>query len=352
MLYSDSSEEDCQVERIYRERTNFDFDVSDFQERFRVSHHLLECLTNKLAENLIYDSERNMALTVKQQLLLTLRFLASNGFYNLTGDAHGIHKSTVCRTVKRVTRSINNLYNEYVRFPTNCSPQFCFEIANFPSVCACIDGSYVKIKCPSTNESQFVNRHGQHSLNVVFVAGADQMVYFCSPRWPGSVHDARVLRNSALFQLFQFENWRPFPGAVIHGDSAYPCNDWLIPPLPNASSQPEQRFNDAHTKTRSSIERTIGVIKCRFNVLQNFLRVKTPTYAAQIVKACVVIHNIIKRHNFDLGDVQTYEEEEGETENIPEDDDFFDNISIESDDSIDNTLSRRQNLIDSFVTSF
>ena len=73
MLYSDSSEEDYQVERIYRERTNFDFDVSDFQERFRVSHHLLECLTNKLAENLIYDSNGGSRVKFRRVAELQIR---------------------------------------------------------------------------------------------------------------------------------------------------------------------------------------------------------------------------------------------------------------------------------------
>ncbi len=67
-----------------------------------------------------------------------------------------------------------------------------------PAVCGCVDGTHVKIKKPAEFEEQFVNRHGDHSLNCMCVAGPDFRFYYASANWPGAIHDAQVLRNRVL----------------------------------------------------------------------------------------------------------------------------------------------------------
>lgn len=55
--------------------------------------------------------------------------------------------------------------------------------------------------------------------------------------------------------------------------------------------QTSKSYNVAHKKTRCLIERSIGILKNRFPCLHK-LRVKTPIYAAAVVKACVTLHNM------------------------------------------------------------
>ena len=131
-----------------------------------------------------------------------------------------------------------------------------------PSVCACIDGTLIRIATPSENEEQFVDRKGDHSLNVMLVAGSNHQFFSCNARWPGSVHDTRVLRNYVVFNVFH-NGWRPFPDAVILGDAGYPCNEWLITPFRNPQDDQQRIFNNTHKVTRSSIERAIGILKAR-----------------------------------------------------------------------------------------
>lgn len=52
---------------------------------------------------------------------------------------------------------------------------------------------------------------------------------FCG--WPGSVHDARVLKNSEIYWLATNTD-NKFPGNVhLLGDAAYPLLDWLLTPF-------------------------------------------------------------------------------------------------------------------------
>ena len=106
----------------------------------------------------------------------------------------------------------------------------------------------------------------------MLVCGPNHEFVYCNAIWPGSVNDARVLRNTNLFQNFQ-NGQRLFPGAIILGDSIYSCLDWLIPPvLGDQIINNVLRFNMAHKRTRSLIERAIGILKIRFPCL-NKLRV-------------------------------------------------------------------------------
>ena len=45
-----------------------------------------------------------------------------------------------------------------------------------------------------------INRKGMYSINALMVCGPDHYFYYCKARWPGSVHDSRVLGNSSLYQ--------------------------------------------------------------------------------------------------------------------------------------------------------
>ena len=66
------------------------------------------------------------------------------------------------------------------------------------------------------------------------------------------------------------------------GDSGYPANDWLIPPLNRNPNDPaERRFNRCHKKARRLVENAFGVLKERFPCLNHF-RLR-PKRAALIV---------------------------------------------------------------------
>ena len=102
----------------------------------------------------------------------------------------------------------------------------------------------------------------------------DYTIYVCSSRFPGRWHDSRVIKESTLWTAFELQGHRPFPEAGILGDSAYACNDWLIPPFRGDVEGARLRFNVAHKTTRCSIERAYGVLKKRFYALQTGMRVR------------------------------------------------------------------------------
>jgi hypothetical protein len=198
---NESENEEPQVKRCRTFRERINFGVNDFESRFRLPPALVREILTEISPFIAHPTCRNYALSPEQQLLLTLRFLATGGMYRLVGDAHGPSKPTVSRTVSRVVGAIiDHYFDTIVCWPTggqlNLISRKFFNMGGMPSVAGCIDGTHVKIQRPNESPEQFVNRHDDFSINCMMVAGPNYQFYYCSARWPGSVHNSRVLKNS------------------------------------------------------------------------------------------------------------------------------------------------------------
>ncbi|XP_061191708.1 putative nuclease HARBI1 [Saccostrea echinata] len=266
-------------------------------KRYRFRPDTILFVVNLLRRFLERDTLRSCALTPLLQVMATLRFLAIGGFYSFVADTFdSLSPSTVCRTVKDVCHALCQMSRQFIRMPARHAAdgvkKHFYSIAGFPNVLGCIDGTYIKIQAPSENEPDFLNRKGYHSLNVQMISDGKFRILNCVAKWPGSVHDSRIYRDSHI--SIAFENGQ-YPGLLL-GDSGYPCKPHLMTPYPVPSSDAEARFNNAHARTRVVIEQAFGILKKRFPCLHSGLRT-TPEKACHITLACAVLHNIGIDHN-------------------------------------------------------
>ncbi|XP_071142046.1 putative nuclease HARBI1 [Mytilus edulis] len=163
----------------------------------------------------------------------------------------------------------------------------------FPKVLGCIDGTYIKLKRPQEHEEEFVNRKGYHSLNVQAICDSKYRFISMKGNMPGSVHDSRIWKLSALRQQFDAGMHDGF----LIGDSGYPCQRYLMTPFLNPSTPGQQKFNKSLCRTRVTIEQTFGIWKQRFTCLQRGIRA-CPADVVEITGTCAVLHNIgIDRHD-------------------------------------------------------
>lgn len=106
--------------RKIRQRINFDFLLSSFKERFRVSPSTAETILNKIGLIISHKTKKNHALDARQQLLVALHFFGCGSQYHCVGDMHGVHASTVCRIINRVTKTVNEtMFTSEVCWPNN-----------------------------------------------------------------------------------------------------------------------------------------------------------------------------------------------------------------------------------------
>ncbi|XP_062613215.1 putative nuclease HARBI1 [Saccostrea cucullata] len=195
--------------RFFRDRSNplEDLDEDEVFERYRFRPQTILFILG-LLPNLARPTGRNNPLPPLLQLLLCLRFLATGAIHLLIGDSLNISRSTAGRCIRDIASHLSNLCRRFVRFPTGndaLSVKRAFSaIAGFPNVLGCLDGTQIRIRKPKLNEADYVNRKGYHSLNVQMCCDHTFRITSCVASWPGSVHDSRVFRQSAL--CAQFEN--------------------------------------------------------------------------------------------------------------------------------------------------
>jgi hypothetical protein len=254
------------------------------------------------------------------QIELFLHFIGTNAFYHVMRDARGPSSHTVHRVVHRVSEAINTLKLGIVCWPQDCSrlAKDFFELSGFPLVAGCLDGTHITITPPTNDENSYVNRHHTHSLNVLAVSGPDLTIYYLNTNHPGRCHDAHVLRQSSLWKSFEEDGNRPFPGAVLLGDSAYPLKPWLMTPFSGDPEGAKARYNAAHIKTRNVVERAFGVIKSRFFALKTGIRLKDPVEASKLIISAVILHNLCIKFGDKAIEVQEEEEQDDANDQIEE----------------------------------
>ncbi|XP_052261316.1 putative nuclease HARBI1 [Dreissena polymorpha] len=186
----------------------------EIRERYRFFPETILFLVNML--NLERATERSCPLPPLISTLAALHFLATGTHHIVTAGLHGISRSSVSGAVKQFTDSANNV----------------IVFKGFPQVVGVVDGTHIRIQAPSANEDDYVNRKGFHSLNVQMICDATFRFVDVVAKWPGSVHDSRIFRESAIRQRFE----RGEIDGLLLGDSGYGCKRYLMTPYQNTDS--------------------------------------------------------------------------------------------------------------------
>ena len=138
-------------------------------------------------------------------------------------DRFIVSKSTAHNICRRACYALSHhLAPDYIKWPTAAEKRdrsedfedYCI----FSGTVGAHDDTHIPIKAPTENSQAYVNRKAFHSVVLQGVCDMNLLFHHAYTGWPGSTHDARVLRNS---QLFKESDHMFSPGEFLLGDGAY-----------------------------------------------------------------------------------------------------------------------------------
>ncbi|CAM5169330.1 unnamed protein product [Eretmochelys imbricata] len=247
------------------------------------------------------NTKMRAALTVEKRVAIALWKLATPDSYRSVGNQFGVGKSTVGAAVMQVAHAIKDLLIS--RLVTLGNVQVIvdgFAAMGFPNCGGAIDGTHIPILAPEHQATEYINRKGYFSI--VLQALVDHKGRFTNINvgWPGKVHDARIFRNSGLFQNLQegtlFPDQKITVGdvempIVILGDPAYPLMPWLMKPYTGSLDSSQELFNYRLSKCKMVVQCAFGRLKARWCSLLTRLDL-SKTNIPTVITACCVLHNI------------------------------------------------------------
>ncbi|XP_066596517.1 putative nuclease HARBI1 [Prorops nasuta] len=309
------------------------YNENEFLKRYRFSKYsTIYGLLPLVEDDLKKINNRGSPIPPIIQLIIALRYYATNNYQIVSEDLVGIRQQSVCNVVFRITNLIASFFRKYIYFPKNAElmkeNEALFTKLGYgegaiglPNISGAIDCTHIRlINVRLHGQSEvYRNRKGYYSLNVQRIVGPKMEFLDLVPEWPGSQHDSTIFQNSRAFVRFREQQ----TGGMLVGDKGYPSLPFLLTPFRNPRSSEEEKYNEIHSRTRMVVERAFGVWKRRFSCLSTGLTLKLES-CTSVVAACAVLHNLSLMFNEVIPELDN---DLPITENIPDNEDYNENES-------------------------
>ncbi|XP_018307726.1 putative nuclease HARBI1 [Mycetomoellerius zeteki] len=270
-----------------------------FKEHFRMSRVTFENLVHIIGHAM--HSNHNNPVDLRKKVMFTIWILAKQESYLSAGDRFNLAKSTAHGIVKEITNILVDLLPNYVRWPDAgmceiISMVFKRRSHGIPGVVGIIDGCHIPCKAPIDNPNDFYNRKGFHSIVLQGVCDHKGRFIDIFVGLPGRMHDARVFRQSEIFQRLK-HHLLP-PDRHIIGDAAYPLLVNLLTPYRDTGhlTRTQIIYNTNLSTIRSMIERGYSFLKGKFRRLK-YLDIADFDFGNKMIAAACVLHNFLIDHN-------------------------------------------------------
>ncbi|XP_039302174.1 putative nuclease HARBI1 [Solenopsis invicta] len=275
---------------------------------FRLSREVAYDLIARLTISPIFTSLQEHAgyapISPEKHILCYLWFLGhESAGYRDVADRFNITISTLYTLLTRVTNFLMQFAPHIIRFPTLQEKEetkaYFLGKKQFPRIIGAVDGAHIRIDKPTQDKDSYINRKQYFSIHMQGVVNHKLKFLDVFIGYPGSVHDARVFRESHLYECLQ----DICLSSYIVGDSAYPCLEYLMVPYRDNGhlTRAQRNFNSRLSSCRVVVENAFGILKQRFRQLYHF-KLRNIVRMVQIIHACCVLHNLAS-----AGDVEFFE---------------------------------------------
>lgn len=266
----------------------------------------------------MYNAHQIITLFIKNRFLLNVnRYLATGTHFAALHFDFRIGKSTINGIVRETCQVLWSVLQPTEMPKPNkekwidISKTF-YSKTNFPNCLGAIDGKHIRCKNPENSGSLFFNYKKYFSIVLMAVVDANLNFIYIDVGAYGHEADSSVFRQSAFGKMLYSQqlqipvalpltenNIQPY---VFVADEAFGLHANLLRPFPGRGLNNTRRvFNYRLSRARRTVECAFGVLANKWRVLHTTILVE-PDFCDDIVKACCVLHNFIRKrdgYNYD-----------------------------------------------------
>ncbi|XP_018403339.1 PREDICTED: putative nuclease HARBI1 [Cyphomyrmex costatus] len=213
------------------------------------------------------------AVSAEKHILSFLWFAGNKSSMRDVADRFDIAISTCETILSRVMNYLLSIATDIIKFPNNDKEKdelaYHFsKMSGFPNVIGCIDGSYINIRTPKHKiRSTYANRYDKTSLTLQGICDDKKRFIDVFTGVIGKFHDSRTFTLSFISKNISdiCQNGKYH----LLGDSAYPLREYLLTPHKDYGNltQSQRIYNKKLCGTRVCIENTFGLLKSRFQLI-------------------------------------------------------------------------------------
>lgn len=288
-----------------------------WKEHFRMGKDTFLRLLALVAPEISRRNTRlRKAISTPKRVAIALWRLAGGGSFRDVAAQFDVGKSTCVKITREFCHALNRLSRHFIKFPVTCR-ETTRAIALFQDECkipqavGAVDGTHFEIVAPE-NPFDYFDRQHRYSVIMQAVVGGNLIFLDTAIGYPGSMHDARVLRNTDLFRKAENGDILREPVVTIDGnhirplllgDGAYSLLPWFLKPYANnvALTPAQQHYNRVFSSARVVVERAFGVLKGRWRILLKRMDNKFIN-VPDVILACCILHNFCQQSGEEFDD--------------------------------------------------
>ncbi|XP_021305553.1 uncharacterized protein LOC110431162 [Sorghum bicolor] len=283
-----------------------------FRRRYRMSRDLFKRIMNKVeAHDPYFQQKRSAAnvlgLSCLQKVTAAMRMLTYGVPADATDEYVRIGESTAIESLRKFVIAIDEIFgDEYLRHPNEKDTARLLamgEKQGFPGMLGSIDCMHwVWKNYPYEKQGQYKGKEEKPTIVLEAVASDDLWIWHTFFGMPGSHNDINVLNRSPLFDNLA-EGKAPEVNFSVNGhnyvmgyylaDGIYPTWATLVKSITKPMGNKRQYFAKAQEAARKMVERAFGVLQSRFAIVRGAARFWDVETLTRIMRACVIMHNMI-----------------------------------------------------------
>ena len=300
-----------------------------FRRRFRMNKSLFVRIVHRLSTEIPYfqqseDATGRDSLSPLQKCTAAIRLLAYGGAADAQDEYIRLAETTARASLHNFTAGIIALFgDEYLRHPTPEDLQrqlYINEERGFPGMIGSIDCMHWEWKnCPTAWKGMYSRGTGKPTIVLEAVASKDLWIWHAFFGAPGTMNDLNILDRSPVFDdiingiapaVNYYVNQTEYHLAYYLTDGIYPKWATFIQSIKLPQTEKQSLFANTQERVRKDVERAFGVLQGRFAVVKNPSKIWDKAKMGNIMKACIILHNMIVEDERDANTIEEFQDEE------------------------------------------